>query len=150
MAGVTKVINKAGRTVSILRWKVLPDGRVINPLGEVKDDLPTEVAYSPQAKHLADQGLVSIRGYMSAKAPAEKEPVSREVLPSLPEVDDLTELANIGASRVRKLNGKRIFTFQGLVDRISPAELGNLLQIEEEVATSIIEEAASKLGAGSE
>jgi len=83
----------------------------------------------------------------SSEPAVEVTPVE-DKLPELPKQDDLTELANIGASRVRKLNGKKIFTFQALVDRISPAELGDLLQIEEAVAASIIEEAAGKLGAG--
>lgn len=150
MSKVTKVINTAGRTVGLLGWRVLPDSRVVGPRGEVTDDLPTDVAYSSQAKHLADLGLVIIRGYTAATAPkkpvASEAPVMEMVLPG---VDDLTELANIGASRVKKLEGAKVHTFQSLVDFGAEA-LAHLLQIEVAVAESIIEEAISKLGAGSE
>jgi len=148
-----KVSNIAGRTVEMLGWKVLSDGRVIDPRGEIQDDLPDRVAFSNQAKHLADLNLITIQGYkvqQNSKPDVDKAVPVADKLPELPKQDDLTELANIGASRVRKLNDKKIFTFQQLVDLMSPAELGELLQIEQAVAASIIEEAASKLGEGSE
>jgi hypothetical protein len=149
MSKVTKVINTAGRTVELLGWKILSDSRVVGPRGEVMDDLPTDVAYSNQAKHLADLGLVTIRGYTAETAP--KKPVASEapVIPDLPKADDLTELANIGASRVKKLDAKGIFTFQNIVD-YGAEKLSDLLQIESAVAESIVNEAAGKLGVGSE
>jgi hypothetical protein len=146
---MSKVRNESGRTVTILRWKVLPDGRVISPMGVVASDLPDDVVYSSQARHLADQNLITIEGYKlivdEGKKVADLAP--EPVIPDLPKVDDLTELANIGASRVKKLNAKSIFTFQNLVD-YGTEKLGYLLQIEGVVAESIVNEAASKLGVG--
>jgi hypothetical protein len=106
------------------------------------------VAYSHQAKHLADQGLITIQGYTLVQAPeveAPPEPVVLEMV--LPGVDDLTDLANIGASRAKKLESAEVHTFQSLVDFGAEA-LAYLLQIEVAVAESIVEEAVSKLGAG--
>jgi hypothetical protein len=145
---VPKVINVAGRTVELLRWKLLPDNRVISPRGVVADELPDSVVHSHQAKHLADQGLITIQGYSLVQAPKAEmppEPVALETI--APGVDDLTELANIGASRARKLNDKGIYTFQNLVD-LGAASTAELLQIEVAVAESIVNEAMGKLGAG--
>jgi hypothetical protein len=145
---VPKVINVVGRTVELLRWKLLPDNRVISPRGVLADELPHDVAYSHQAKHLADQGLITIQGYTLVQAPeveAPPEPVVLEMV--LPGVDDLTDLANIGASRAKKLESAEVHTFQSLVDFGAEA-LAYLLQIEVAVAESIVEEAVSKLGAG--
>jgi hypothetical protein len=144
-----KISNIAGRTVELLRWKLLPDGRVISPRGVVADALPDDVVYSPTARHLADQGIITIEGYklivQDGKKVADLAP--EPVIPDLPKADDLTELANIGASRVKKLDAKGIFTFQNLVD-YGAEKLSYLLQIEVAVAESIVNEAASKLGAG--
>ena len=146
---MAKVINVAGRTVELLRWKLLPDGRVISPRGVVADALPDAVVYSPTARHLADQGIITIEGYklivQDGKKVADLAP--EPVIPDLPKVDDLTELSNIGASRARKLEGVEIHTFQKLVD-FGAEKLSDLLQIEVAVAESIVNEAASKLGAG--
>lgn len=144
-----KVRNISGRTVTILRWKVLPDGRVVSPVGEVAADLPDDIVYSSQSRHLADQGLISIDGYRLIVKDKKKvaDLVPEPSLPDLPKVDDLTDLANIGASRAKKLEGAEVHTFQSLVDFGAEA-LAYLLQIEVAVAESIVEEAVSKLGAG--
>lgn len=143
-----EVINKSGRTVALLGWKVLPDSRVVSPRGELKEGLPSDIAYSDQAKHLADQGLITIQGYAPVRGPKAEtasEPVALDA--TTPEVDDLTELANIGASRVKKLRGMGVHTFQDLIDFGAEA-MSDLLQIEAAVAESIVEEAVSKFGVG--
>lgn len=59
---MAKVKNNAGRALTVLRWTILLDGRVIDPLGSVKQELPDEIAYSPQAKRLVDSGLATFPG----------------------------------------------------------------------------------------
>jgi hypothetical protein len=62
-----KVENTTDKTISVLRWKVLPDGRIISPMGAIVSEMPNEVAYSPQVKHLADQGYLVVPGYSRPK-----------------------------------------------------------------------------------
>lgn len=62
-----QVENTTNRTISVLRWKILPDGRIISPMGAIVAEMPNEVAYSPQVKHLADQGHLVVQGYHKPK-----------------------------------------------------------------------------------
>ena len=139
---MSKVRNESGRTVTILRWKILPDGRVISPMGALVSELPDDVAYSSQAKHLADQNLLMIPGYTTLEGEAEVPP---SVEPA--DVDDLTVLASIGAGRARKLNEAGIYKCSGVID-LGSASLATLLQIEESVAEAVIDDAVRKFGVG--
>jgi len=65
-----KVKNLSGTTVLIQHWKLLPDGRLLDPRGVVKGAVPDDVAYSAAAKRLADQGVLDIEGYKPKKAAA--------------------------------------------------------------------------------
>lgn len=82
---MAKVTNVSSKTVSVLRWKLLPDGRVISPMGELTSDVPDKVAYSQQAKHLADQGILSIEGY--SKVVKAAEPVEVEEVEEIEDVE---------------------------------------------------------------
>ena len=65
-----KYIEKGGAGVSVQRWRFLPDGSALTPKGQKADRIPDDVAYSPAAKRLADQGILAIEGYTPAtKAP---------------------------------------------------------------------------------
>jgi hypothetical protein len=55
-----KVENLTKQVVPIKRWKILPDGRVISPKGELLPELPGEIIYSPQATRLASNGVIKI------------------------------------------------------------------------------------------
>ena len=83
---MAKVTNVSSKTVSVLRWKFLPDGRIISPMGEFTSDIPDKIAYSPQAKHLADQGILFINGYSRAVKAA--EPVEVEEV-EVEEIEDV-------------------------------------------------------------
>lgn len=62
-----KYIEKGGSGASIMRWRFLPDGRVLDPHGQVKAQVPDDVAYSPAAKRMADRGILDIEGYVVPK-----------------------------------------------------------------------------------
>lgn len=62
-----KVKNLTKETVHVQRWKFLPDGRVMDPRGNLKGAVPDDVAYSAAAKRLADQGVLDIEGYRPKK-----------------------------------------------------------------------------------
>lgn len=149
-----KVRNDSGRVIPLLRWKILPDSRVISPLGEIKTEFPADMAYSPQAKRLADQKLITIEGYMvagSSAAPA-KKPVAEPVKPApapkpapQAEPDELTSLINIGTGRAKKLKEEGVKSFQDVVD-LGAAGLGSLLAIDGQMAEAIVKDAKKKLG----
>lgn len=66
---MAKVRNLTGRSVPLLRWRILPNSdQALNPAGEVVDYVPDVVSYSPQAKRLADQGILWIQGYTKLEA----------------------------------------------------------------------------------
>lgn len=58
-----KYIEKGGSGVGVMRWRFLPDGRVLDPKGNVKSVVPDDVAYSNAAKRLANKGILDIEGY---------------------------------------------------------------------------------------
>ena len=58
-----KYIEKNGSGVSVMRWRFLPDGRVLDPKGKLKSIVPAEVAYSAAAKRMARTGILDIEGY---------------------------------------------------------------------------------------
>lgn len=58
-----KVKNLSDKTVLVQHWKFLPDGRVMDPRGNLKGVVPDGVTYSAAAKRLADQGVLDIEGY---------------------------------------------------------------------------------------
>jgi hypothetical protein len=61
---MAKVINPSEEGISILRWRLLPKSHIfVDPKGRLVEDAPPYIAYSPQAKALADQGIISIEGY---------------------------------------------------------------------------------------
>lgn len=154
-----KVRNDSRKAITLCRWKILPDNRLLNPLGEIKDELPANIAYGPQAKRLADEKLIAIEGYvvvgqeiLYAAKPKESEPVReaktpvvkdlKPVAPSTP--DGLTDLIHVGTGRARKLNAEGVNTFQDVIN-LGAEELGNLLQIDQVMAEAIVEAAKSKL-----
>jgi len=79
-----KVKNLTDKTVPIQHWKLLPDGRALDPRGNVKAVLPDDVAYSAAAKRLADQGVLDIEGYVVKKTAPPPSPAA--VLPTVPPV----------------------------------------------------------------
>lgn len=91
-----KVFNPREEGVNILRWRLLPKSRIfIDPSGRLVEDVPSYVAYSPQAKALADQGLLRIEGYTPAGSLPQPSTESRS--------SSGTVLANRRDMRARKL-----------------------------------------------
>jgi hypothetical protein len=83
-----KVKNLSGAGLDLLRYRILPDSRVLCPDGTVTSDLPGEVACTTQAKHLVDTGALEIAGYAKTEPPAPpKEPEAEPVGTPLPEVE---------------------------------------------------------------
>jgi hypothetical protein len=62
--------------MSVRRHVILPDSRVKTPEGLIVCCLPDEIAYSPQAKVLADAGAITIEGYTPQKVETPVEPVT--------------------------------------------------------------------------
>jgi len=62
---MAKVTNLTDRGVLLLRWRILPknQGGVMDPSGNRVESVPADVAYSPQAKRLANKGILKIEGY---------------------------------------------------------------------------------------
>jgi len=69
-----KYIEKNGTGASVMRWRFLPDGRILDPHGNVKKMVPDDVAYSQAAKRMADKGILDIEGYAAPKAAVKKAP----------------------------------------------------------------------------
>ena len=153
---MAKVKNLSGRVLPIHRWRVLPDSRVLDPLGNAHCCLPDEIAYSKRGKSYADQKLLAIHGYMvpgvdqsvfvekKAVKPGGPTPVMPAPPPE-PEPDDLTVLVHIGKGRARKLEEAGITAFAALAE-ISPEDLGNFLDIAKDAAEEILADAKSKMG----
>lgn len=146
---MAKVQNLQGRTVSLLRWKVLPDGRCVNPRGDVGCCLPDAVAYSDKAKRLADQGVLKLEGYNWFDADREGPTPHDQPKPAGPgedplKADDLTELIHVGKGRARKLNEAGLKSFQDVVD-MGASELDSLLDITADAAEEIVEDARTRL-----
>lgn len=84
-----KVENLTKQVVPIKRWKLLPDGRVISPTGELLPSLPGEIIYSPQATRLQKNGVIKIVAQQpkkeAAPAPAPKAEKPKEVMTSASE-----------------------------------------------------------------
>lgn len=69
---MAKLSNLTGQTVELLGWRILPfSGRYLDRLYRSHRDIPDDIAYSDQAKHLADQGILEIEGYTSASSTAQ-------------------------------------------------------------------------------
>lgn len=85
-----KVENLTSVGVSLANWRILPNGgEVISPTGQRGTSLPADVAFSPRAKRMADQGLIAIEGYTaggpkSAKIIVKTAPKVREVVETKP------------------------------------------------------------------
>jgi hypothetical protein len=92
-----KYIEKGGSGASIMRWRFLPDGRVLDPHGQVKAQVPDDVAYSPAAKRMADRGILDIEGYV---VPKKKEAAPSPVVTSVKEEEPKT------AEKPKKKTGK--------------------------------------------
>jgi len=72
---MAQVTNLTDRTVSFLRWRVLPrSSKLLNPKGEVCASMPDALAYSAVAKQLADQGLLELEGYNRPVPPLAPSP----------------------------------------------------------------------------
>lgn len=154
-----KVRNDAGRALTLRRWTILPNSRVVSPLGYIKDELPADIAYGPQAKRLADQKLIAIQGYvvkgqepLLAAKPEPKEPekapaapVAKPIVPTAPPSEDLTALVNIGTGRARKMKEEGVNTFKDVVD-LGAGDLSSMLGIDTSMAEAIVEDAKGKLG----
>lgn len=57
-----KVTNLKKKGVPLLRHRILPDGRVQDPKGHIHDQLPFELAHTPQALRLIREGYIEIEG----------------------------------------------------------------------------------------
>ena len=71
--------NISGKPLPILRWTLLPDGRAVARFTGKIQDLPVSAVQSPQARRLADEGLVEIEGYTPAPKAATPPPPAAEV-----------------------------------------------------------------------
>lgn len=149
-----RVRNDTGRAIPLLRWTIAPDGWVLDPHGVVKDGLPDDIAYSPQAKRLADKKFIAIHGYVvdgqepitadPAQAPAPEPVAQQSEDPVQVQVALLTDLKHIGAARSRELTEMGIGSIADLVE-VGVEGLSNILTVDESVAKEIIEDAKSKL-----
>jgi hypothetical protein len=62
-----RVKNLTNMTVSVSHWKLLPDGRLLDPRGKVQDALPDSVAYGSATMRYAELGLLELEGYVTKK-----------------------------------------------------------------------------------
>lgn len=67
-----KVKNLTKTVLSIGHWKLLPDGRFLDPRGKAQDKLPDAVAYSSATRRFADLGLLELEGHVTEKERVEK------------------------------------------------------------------------------
>lgn len=140
-----RVQNLSKKGIPLLRWRVLPDGRVLDPTGKVHDELPADVGYSDQAKRLCRRNLLRVEGINWFLSEAENPQPKLPPDPAMPEMmDDLTELINIGKGRARKLEGVGVTTFTEVVE-LGAADLGNLLDITRELAEEVVTDAAGRV-----
>lgn len=94
-----KVKNLTKKTIPVQRWKFLPDGRVMDPRGNLKGAVPDDVAYSAAAKRLADQGVLDIEGYRPKKPDVKVGPP-----PAAPKVEAKVE--DVSKEKSKKDKGK--------------------------------------------
>ena len=80
---MAQITNNSGRPVNLLRWTILPDGSYRDVRGNVQEVLPDNVMYSSQARQLADQGVITVEGYIPQPV---EIPVAPVVLPVVEEV----------------------------------------------------------------
>ena len=104
------VKNLTNRGVSLLRWRILPNGtKAIDPSGNLANSLPAEVAYSDQAKRLADQDILEIEGYhkliMVGRSVGKSTSLANKVLakPAPKKVEEV----KVGAKGASKSSGKK-------------------------------------------
>lgn len=62
-----KVKNLTGKGLSLLRHRILPDGRVQDAKGNILLELPFAVAHTAQALRFVKQGLIAFEGAVSRK-----------------------------------------------------------------------------------
>jgi hypothetical protein len=143
-----KVWNLTKKGVPLLRWRVLPDNRVLDPQGRIHDQLPDDVGYSAQAKRLCELGVLNIEGVSWFPEPekAKKAPPAPEDpgMPEMPRVDDLTELVHIGKGRAKKLEVVGVVTFADVVE-MGARDLDRLLEITRDMAEEIVADAEGKV-----
>ena len=83
-----KARSLTGRTETVYRWRIRTDGRVEDFHGNIREDLPIEVAYSPQAVDMVLRGCLEIEGLLPASAvdvtvaPSPPTPSPEEVQPT--------------------------------------------------------------------
>jgi hypothetical protein len=65
---MARIANLTQMTIKLLNWRILGgSNKALNPQGKLVDWIPEEIAFSPQAKRLADQGFLRIEGYTPKK-----------------------------------------------------------------------------------
>lgn len=79
-----KATNKSGKVIRLGWYSLLVNGQVLDRRGNRMPSLPAEVAYSPQAKRLHNEGLIEIQGFPKPKL---KE-VSKTAAPAVKEKAD--------------------------------------------------------------
>jgi len=70
------VQNESGEILFVRGWRILPDSRIIDPVGDIKSELPAEIAYSAQVKRLVEQELLYVEGYGEPPPAPEPDPGS--------------------------------------------------------------------------
>lgn len=81
------VKNISGKSVELLRHRVLADSRVMDPKGKFLDHLPSSIAWTPQARRLVQGRALEIEGYAKAEPEDETQEettVSEETEPETP------------------------------------------------------------------
>jgi hypothetical protein len=74
---MAKVTNLTERTAHLHHWRVLPKSagsKLLDRQDHFRPEMPAEVAYSPEAKLLADNGHLAIEGYVPAPKVETKAP----------------------------------------------------------------------------
>lgn len=105
---MVKVMNLTARGVPFLGWRVLPNGSdLTDPNGQKQTSMPADVAYSAQAKRLADQGLIAIDGYIkvtpvevpAAKPKEELKPAVKSAVVESSALDVLTSAVYVSEEK---------------------------------------------------
>jgi len=114
-----KVLNCTSNGVEVLGWRFLPTSHyAMSPDGRKTDHIPSTVAFSSQAKRLADLGFLEIDGYTPIRATAPPESaapqyVAREVSESVlvpaaaEEVADLSEEVTVDEVTPSEVSGEQ-------------------------------------------
>lgn len=111
-----RVTCKGEMGVNILGWRVLPLSKgVLDPNGRAQEEMPTEIAYSEQAKRLADLDVLSIEGYVGPAMPPQDVPtipVSEDEGPEITVTEPLPEVPTrpdgIAAEKARSRRRARV------------------------------------------